>query len=316
MTSPSVPTIKRLFALSGNQCAFPSCLLPIVDQPSGKVTGRICHIKAKQPGGPRYDPNQSDDERHSFDNLLLLCPIHHDVIDSDTESYTVERLIQIKSKHENGQTQDKELNDQLAIALIANIGSNSISGGSILFGQNQTGGQMAHQINNFHPPSDVSAALERNIKAQRDAHDTEIFRYADMLLNEEVLDSGFSLLLGDHSYYESFRNPIIAFCDFFNKAQNEYLNSNLSSLSEQLTSSLKELLKFIGIHFFIYPENQKLDNTRYCLYPLLNIDRMGSGDPEEMWKYDNYADQLQAVVSKASKSYVSYRRAIKETLFL
>jgi hypothetical protein len=48
---------KRLFAMSRNRCAFPNCQQPLVDQ-GGKVTGRICHIRAGQPGGPRYDAAQ------------------------------------------------------------------------------------------------------------------------------------------------------------------------------------------------------------------------------------------------------------------
>ena len=30
-----------------------------------------------------YDLTQSDDERNSFPNLLILCPTHHDAIDAD-----------------------------------------------------------------------------------------------------------------------------------------------------------------------------------------------------------------------------------------
>ena len=288
----------------------------MVDLSSGKVTGRICHIKARQSGGPRYDPNQTDEERHSFENLLLLCPIHHDVIDSDPDSYTVERLTEIKSKHESRQTEETEPEDRIATALIATIESNSISGGSLLFGQNQSGSQMANQITNFLLQSDVSVALERDIKARRDAHDADIFRRSDAILNEAILDRGFSLLLGDHSYHASFRNPIIEFCDFFDKAQNEYLNSNLVPLTVELATSLKELLGFLAIHFFTFPENQRYEDTRYCLYPDLCIDRRGSGDPEEMSKYDKYTEELRQVVNRASRAYVAYRRAIKETLFI
>ena len=70
MSSPSVATIKRLFAVTGNKCAFPRCPLALVDEASGKVTGRICHIKARQVGGPRFDRDQSDDERNAFENLI------------------------------------------------------------------------------------------------------------------------------------------------------------------------------------------------------------------------------------------------------
>ena len=101
MSYPSVATIKRLFAVSGNVCAFPGCRNPLVDSASGKVTGRICHIKASKPGAARYDASQSDNARNAFENLLLMCPIHHDVIDSDLESYTVERLQAIKTAVES-----------------------------------------------------------------------------------------------------------------------------------------------------------------------------------------------------------------------
>ncbi len=94
---PSLKTIKRLFAESGNLCAFPKCSRALI---VGKaVIGKVCHIKAKSPEGPRYDPSQTDDERHGYENLILLCGIHHDVIDDDEESYPVERLHQIKERH-------------------------------------------------------------------------------------------------------------------------------------------------------------------------------------------------------------------------
>jgi len=100
MAGPNVATVKRLFAVSGNRCAFPGCASPLVDEASGKVTGRICHITADTPGGPRYDPEQSEKERHGFDNLVLMCPLHHDVTDGSPGTYTAERLREIKARHQ------------------------------------------------------------------------------------------------------------------------------------------------------------------------------------------------------------------------
>lgn len=115
MSGPSLPTIKRLFAVSGNYCAFEGCKNNLVDFVSGKVIGRICHIKAQSPGGPRFDSNQTDQERHSFDNLILLCPIHHDVIDSNPLKYDVGFLLQLKSKLEKAHHNDGTLpNDDIA----------------------------------------------------------------------------------------------------------------------------------------------------------------------------------------------------------
>lgn len=176
MSSPKAATIKRLFAVSGNQCAFPRCPLPLVDEPSGKVTGRICHIKAQEPGGPRYDPNQTGDERHAYENLVLMCPIHHDVIDSDPESYTVERLLEIKANHEKGHSGGHELSDMLVNALIT-VSSNEITEGSMLLSQNQSGGQMAHQINNLLLNPDVSARLAQEIQLSRERQ-TILYRQA------------------------------------------------------------------------------------------------------------------------------------------
>jgi len=114
MAGPSVATVKRLFAVSGNRCAFPGCTLPLVDDASGKVTGRICHIKADSSGGPRYDADQSDDERHGFANLVLMCPLHHDVIDSEVKTYTVEKLLEIKARHEARYTGGAQPSDDVA----------------------------------------------------------------------------------------------------------------------------------------------------------------------------------------------------------
>jgi hypothetical protein len=86
--SYSQRTLKLLFALSGNQCAFPSCKEKIVDD--FNVLGEICHIEDANPGC-RYNPNQTDEERDSFKNLILLCRNHH-VITNDKISYPVEVL--------------------------------------------------------------------------------------------------------------------------------------------------------------------------------------------------------------------------------
>jgi len=165
MGSPTLPTVKRLSSVSGNCCAFPKCTLPNVDAATGKVTGRICHIKARQSGGPRYDAKQTDEQRHSFENLILLCPIHHDVVDADSDSYTVERLTEMKVDHENAQKPQPE---------ISYIEGNTVTHGSIIFNQNQLGGQVAHSIQNFGPqPRQVSRAAANLLVSELRKQPTE-----------------------------------------------------------------------------------------------------------------------------------------------
>lgn len=99
MAEPSLPTIKRLFAMSGNACAFPGCQVPIVEK-SGVVTGEISHIKAQGVNGPRYNPEQTDEQRHSYENLILLCRRHHKIVDDEVDLYDVDALKEMKSLHE------------------------------------------------------------------------------------------------------------------------------------------------------------------------------------------------------------------------
>jgi hypothetical protein len=143
-TGPGTATIKRLFAVSGNKCAFPKCGSLLVD--GKKVVGKICHIKAKNEGGPRYDPNQTTEERHSHDNLILLCGRHHDVIDDDEDAYTVEYLHRLKERHEQGSPRMSDEHAEQGARLI--LFDQSISS------TNQSGGMTAHTIHvhNYPPP--------------------------------------------------------------------------------------------------------------------------------------------------------------------
>lgn len=92
-------TLKRLFALSGNQCAFPGCSKLLVNQNNAKDSN-ICHIEAANYGGEHYNPSMTDDQRANYDNLILLCVQHHDET-NDTGKYTVEHLKTMKKNHEN-----------------------------------------------------------------------------------------------------------------------------------------------------------------------------------------------------------------------
>src|SRR5436190_17573597 len=117
MSEPSRKTVKQLFGLCGNRCAFPKCTVPAVD-PSGSITVQICHIRGEKRGAARWDESQSDEERQGFDNLLLMCGRHHKVIDDDPDSYTPERLLQIKRAHEANAERQPEPDDETVDRLI------------------------------------------------------------------------------------------------------------------------------------------------------------------------------------------------------
>lgn len=119
MSGPSLTTVKRLFARSGNRCAFPGCDSPIVED-SGIITGEICHIRAASSGGPRYDPEQSEDERHAAPNLMLLCGRHHKLVDAEPANFTVLKLTDLKLTHEHaGVVEITPLGAKAAASLLA-----------------------------------------------------------------------------------------------------------------------------------------------------------------------------------------------------
>lgn len=99
---PRESTVRQLFAWSMNQCAFPDCPTPIVDSETGTIVADVCHIRAQKPGGLRYDSDQDDEQRHGYENLVLLCKVHHKIVDdlANITIYTVEKLLEIKATHE------------------------------------------------------------------------------------------------------------------------------------------------------------------------------------------------------------------------
>ena len=95
---PTRETLRKLFLFSGNLCAFPDCHELMMDA-EGRFIGQVCHIEAAEPGGERFNPNSSNEERREFDNLMLMCYKHH-VETNDTSRFTVTRLKEIKATHE------------------------------------------------------------------------------------------------------------------------------------------------------------------------------------------------------------------------
>jgi hypothetical protein len=93
--SPNAGTLRHLFVLSGNECAYPECNHPIFND-DGLYIAQLCHIHAAEKGGQRFNQNQTDEERRSSDNLLFMCHRHH----KETDHMTADELKKIKIEHE------------------------------------------------------------------------------------------------------------------------------------------------------------------------------------------------------------------------
>lgn len=101
-----VPSSQQgiLFQRSGNQCAFPDCnrVLTAASSPVDEVVvlGEVAHIVAESPDGPRGASPLTREDRNRYANLVLLCNNHHQIVDSQPETYTIEWLKARKEEHE------------------------------------------------------------------------------------------------------------------------------------------------------------------------------------------------------------------------
>ncbi|NTU59108.1 MAG: HNH endonuclease [Chlorobiaceae bacterium] len=93
---------KILWGKSGNRCAM--CRHPLVvdstSLDSESVVGDECHIISNAKGGPRHDARFPSFEIDELSNLMLLCRVHHKLVDDQDETYTVDLLRSIKENHE------------------------------------------------------------------------------------------------------------------------------------------------------------------------------------------------------------------------
>jgi hypothetical protein len=92
---PTAATIKQLYG-TAFRCAEPSCTKPLYrlnnDTGAWILNSRVAHIHARSEGGPRWDPDMSEDANRSADNLLPLCEEHAFEIDATPEHFTADLL--------------------------------------------------------------------------------------------------------------------------------------------------------------------------------------------------------------------------------
>lgn len=86
-------------------CSNPGCRRPTIgphsDPAKSLKTGKASHIRAAAPGGPRYDPGQSEAERKHIENAIYLCAECADTVDKDEAAHPVPLLLGWRREHED-----------------------------------------------------------------------------------------------------------------------------------------------------------------------------------------------------------------------
>ncbi|MFS0726347.1 HNH endonuclease signature motif containing protein [Paenibacillus sp. 1P07SE] len=93
---------KILWGKSGNRCSICKRILVIdaTEKDDMSIIGDECHIVSGQVNGPRYNPEYNKEIIDSYENLILLCRVHHKMVDDQQETYTASILLQMKENHE------------------------------------------------------------------------------------------------------------------------------------------------------------------------------------------------------------------------
>lgn len=95
-------TRKILWGRSGNRCTICKHELVIDATPEDdeSIIGDECHIVSSRANGPRHDPSYPSKKLDSYENMILLCRIHHKMVDDQEATFTADILRQIKTNHE------------------------------------------------------------------------------------------------------------------------------------------------------------------------------------------------------------------------
>ncbi|WP_343329324.1 hypothetical protein [Polaribacter staleyi] len=111
--------VKRLFADTNGRCAV--CNNSIIRE--NAVIGEICHIEAFNKGGARYNTFLKKDKLNEYENLLVLCPSCHTVIDNrdNQVKYTAKYLNELKHNFSKKNRESNFIIDDAQIEKIEKI---------------------------------------------------------------------------------------------------------------------------------------------------------------------------------------------------
>ncbi|GAB3360008.1 HNH endonuclease [Amycolatopsis echigonensis] len=94
----------RLVGAGAGWCYRPECttgsLWHVLEDKTAVKLAEVAHIVAASSDGPRADSGAQEEVLASFDNLLLLCPNCHTIVDKAHASFPVELMQEWKRSHE------------------------------------------------------------------------------------------------------------------------------------------------------------------------------------------------------------------------
>jgi hypothetical protein len=159
----SEKTLKILWSRASGRCSFPLCNTLLIQEGTENdapaIIGEMAHIVARTADGPRGKEPFRGTDRDSLENLLLLCPVHHTIIDQQPQTYTVQVLTQMKNQHEQSIRAQQDLYNRVSTPTSRNQVNNT--------GVIQGFAQGNHNINTYHYYRSTGIDTEQAHKAAK-----------------------------------------------------------------------------------------------------------------------------------------------------
>jgi hypothetical protein len=133
-TNVNLKNQNLLWAISGGRCEYNGCNKVLHTDILTKKkynSAYIAHIIGDEPNGPRGDLLRSKELADDISNLMLLCDVHHRLVDKvDIVGHPESRLLEMKIKHEERIKRVTSIAPEMSSEIIlfgANIGNNNSS---------------------------------------------------------------------------------------------------------------------------------------------------------------------------------------------
>jgi hypothetical protein len=145
-------------------------------------------------------------------------------------------------------------------------------------------------------------------------HDLELANRFRELLPDRRKDNLVNRLLNEHACFNDEVNRLDDAHDFLVSAETYFLFEDVRESAQNMAREIRSLNHFIAFKFFIFPEDQRGERRQFAMQPNWNIDRGGSGDIEEMRKYEILEKELVEKVNLFSNTYDGLIRIFHERL--
>ena len=99
--STSDADISLLWGRAAGHCSYPGCpedCSVYLKKTGHTILGEMAHVIARSAAGPRGAASVAN--RDGYENLILLCPTHHTLVDKAPADFPAEELTRWKAEHE------------------------------------------------------------------------------------------------------------------------------------------------------------------------------------------------------------------------